>query len=264
MEIRNQHSSFFYLPPWVAGDTGEKCLYHAYFQGLFYEIRPGLCTARAVDMVVETQSSCGDAGGGPLLFESSPSMEWSTPTSSLAVSAGFDPWLYQESWLVYALSSLGQCPQSGAEPRALESIDGYLTSESRLWDDKNLQPKCSQLSDNGLQTPRLASQGDRASLFMPLQQGLWEWGGLLLYKALKRTRRLGVCPSASWRAGASTALGAGREDVLRSETWQGRSAGGELPRGSHCSPQTQYSTASKHIFLRQLWIINGNVKHQSE
>lgn len=68
--------------------------------------------------------------------------------------------------------------------------------------------------------------------------------------------------SASCRDGASRALGAGRSNKIRAETWQERSAGGELPEGSHCSPQTQYSTDSKHIFLRQSWIIYGNVKHQ--
>lgn len=78
-------------------------------------------------------------------------------------------------------------------------------------------------------------------------------------------QELGDMPiSASCRDGASRALGAGRKAIVRTETWQERSAGGELPGGSHCSPQTQYFTASKHIFLRQCWIIYGNVKHQNE
>lgn len=110
--------------------------------------------------------------------------------------------------------------------------------------------------------PRAAGQGDRA---FPCPAAGADGEGCS--PGLKHCEDLEVGDmliTASCRDGASRALGAGRKDAVRAETWQERSAGGELPGGSHCSPQTQYSTASKHVFLRQCWIICGNVKYQNE
>lgn len=150
-----------------------------------------------------------------------------------------------------------------ASAHRLEQSPGLWKAVMAIW-----------LLNHGFEMTKICSRNAASSQRMAFKLPGWlvkahadcMVGEVVLCPAKSREdREVGDIPVfASWGAGASKALGAGGRGVLRSGTWQGRSAEGELPGGSHRSPQTQYCTASKYIFLRQHWLISGNVKHQSE